>query len=116
MGPQEVSLTDVRKEINFCRKVSLPVIGVVENMGDFICPKCHKASTIFPATSGGASNMADSQGVTFLGTLPLDPRIARCCDEGKNFIEELDGTPAVNAFKNIVGKIEDFFYNKTRIG
>jgi len=114
--PQEVSLTDVRKEINFCRKVSLPVIGVVENMGDFICPKCHKASTIFPATSGGASNMADSQGVTFLGTLPLDPRIARCCDEGKNFIEELDGTPAVNAFKNIVGKIEDFFYNKTRIG
>ncbi|XP_077843392.1 cytosolic Fe-S cluster assembly factor NUBP1 isoform X6 [Macaca mulatta] len=38
--PQEVSLQDVRKEINFCRKVKLPIIGVVENMSGFICPKC----------------------------------------------------------------------------
>ena len=38
--PQEVSLMDVRKEINFCRKVNLPVIGVVENMSGFVCPKC----------------------------------------------------------------------------
>ena len=37
---QEVALQDVRKEINFCRKVSLPVIGVVENMSGFVCPKC----------------------------------------------------------------------------
>jgi Mrp family chromosome partitioning ATPase len=38
--PQEVSLMDVRKEISFCRKVNLPVIGVVENMSGFVCPKC----------------------------------------------------------------------------
>ena len=38
--PQEVSLMDVRKEINFCRKVNLPIIGVVENMSGFVCPKC----------------------------------------------------------------------------
>ncbi len=38
--PQEVSLMDVRKEINFCKKVGLPVIGVVENMSGFVCPKC----------------------------------------------------------------------------
>ena len=38
--PQEVSLMDVRREINFCRKVDLPVLGVVENMSAFICPKC----------------------------------------------------------------------------
>ena len=38
--PQEVSLMDVRKEINFCQKVNLPVIGVVENMSGFVCPKC----------------------------------------------------------------------------
>ena len=37
---QEVALQDVRKEINFCRKVGLPVIGVVENMSGFVCPKC----------------------------------------------------------------------------
>ena len=38
--PQEVSLMDVRREINFCRKVNLPILGVVENMSQFICPKC----------------------------------------------------------------------------
>lgn len=38
--PQEVSIMDVRREINFCRKVNLPVIGVVENMSGFICPNC----------------------------------------------------------------------------
>ena len=37
---QEVALQDVRKEINFCRKVNLPVLGVVENMSGFVCPKC----------------------------------------------------------------------------
>ena len=37
---QEVSLQDVRKEVNFCRKVNLPILGVVENMSGFICPKC----------------------------------------------------------------------------
>lgn len=110
--PQEVALSDVRKEINFCRKVSLPIIGIVENMGDFVCPNCHKASTIFPPTSGGAIKLAEVQGETFLGTLPLDPRIARCCDEGKNFIEELEGTPAVIAFKEITNKIVDFVSQK----
>lgn len=38
--PQEVSLLDVRKEIDFCRKVNIPVLGVVENMSVFVCPKC----------------------------------------------------------------------------
>ncbi len=38
--PQEVALMDVRREINFCRKVNLPILGVVENMSGFICPKC----------------------------------------------------------------------------
>ena len=39
--PQEVALLDVRKEINFCHKVNLPILGVVENMSTFVCPKCH---------------------------------------------------------------------------
>ncbi len=38
--PQEVALLDVRKEINFCKKVGIPIIGVVENMSGFVCPKC----------------------------------------------------------------------------
>ena len=44
---QEVSLQDVRKEINFCRKVNLPILGVVENMSGFVCPKCKVGSGFF---------------------------------------------------------------------
>ncbi|KAK0055502.1 cytosolic Fe-S cluster assembly factor nubp1 [Biomphalaria pfeifferi] len=114
--PQEVSLTDVRKEINFCRKTSLPIIGIVENMSDFICPKCHKSSVIFPPTTGGALKMAETLGEKFLGSLPLDPRIAKCCDEGKSFIEEVPDSSAVTAFMNIVEKVVSYcndFVKKT---
>lgn len=45
---------DVRKEINFCKKIGLPIIGVVENMNGFICPKCNIETKIFPLTTGGA--------------------------------------------------------------
>ncbi|XP_021567851.1 cytosolic Fe-S cluster assembly factor NUBP1 isoform X6 [Carlito syrichta] len=73
--PQEVSLQDVRKEINFCHKVKLPIIGVVENMSGFICPKCKKESQIFPPTTGGAEVMCQDLKVPLLGKVPLDPRI-----------------------------------------
>ncbi|XP_063454439.1 cytosolic Fe-S cluster assembly factor NUBP1 isoform X3 [Pan paniscus] len=73
--PQEVSLQDVRKEINFCRKVKLPIIGVVENMSGFICPKCKKESQIFPPTTGGAELMCQDLEVPLLGRVPLDPLI-----------------------------------------
>ena len=47
---QEVALLDVRKEISFCRKVGLPILGVVENMSGFVCPKC-KVTTTLPTHS-----------------------------------------------------------------
>lgn len=47
----QVSLLDVRKEINFCKKVGLRVLGVVENMGPFVCPCCKTPSEIFPAVT-----------------------------------------------------------------
>ena len=98
---QEVALADVRKEITFCRKVGLKILGIVENMSGFICPSCHVRavrywhapdpssshhahgarapmqgeSQIFPATTGGARALAAQYGCPFLGALPLDPRI-----------------------------------------
>jgi Mrp family chromosome partitioning ATPase len=74
--PQEVALQDVRKEINFCKKVGIPILGVVENMSGFVCPKCQIPSAIFPATTGGAKAMCVEMGVQFLGAIPLDPRIS----------------------------------------
>ncbi|XP_071965925.1 cytosolic Fe-S cluster assembly factor nubp1-A-like isoform X1 [Antedon mediterranea] len=106
--PQEVSLMDVRKEVNFCRKVNLPIIGVVENMSGFVCPKCKNQSQIFPPTTGGGEKMAEDMKIPFLGKLPLDPRIGQCCDEGKSFLTEVPDSPATEAYKNIIQKIENF--------
>lgn len=55
--PQEVALADVRKEVNFCKKTETPILGVVENMSEFVCPHCDCSSQIFPPVSGGATKM-----------------------------------------------------------
>ncbi|XP_026481632.1 cytosolic Fe-S cluster assembly factor NUBP1 homolog [Ctenocephalides felis] len=101
--PQEVALLDVRKEIDFCRKVGIPVLGVIENMSLFICPKCTHQSEIFPARTGGAQKMCNDLNLKLLGSMPLEPKLARSCDEGKDYLEETSKeTPAVQALKTIV--------------
>jgi Mrp family chromosome partitioning ATPase len=61
--PQEVSLLDVRKEIDFCRKAGIRVLGIVENMSGFVCPKCTHESQIFQATTGGARALAKEMSI-----------------------------------------------------
>ncbi|ELP86854.1 nucleotide-binding protein, putative [Entamoeba invadens IP1] len=103
--PQDVSLIDVRKEINFCKKIGLPIIGVVENMSGFVCPCCHKESTIFPPTNGGAQKMCEEMSVKFLGRIPLDPVIARSCDVGSPYFIEHPDADATKSFKEIYKQI-----------
>ncbi|KAJ1976407.1 cytosolic Fe-S cluster assembly factor nbp35 [Dimargaris xerosporica] len=103
--PQEIALQDVRKEINFCQKVKIPILGVVENMSGFVCPNCRGESQIFAPTSGGGVEMAKRMGVPFLGSVPLDPRIGQSCDRGVCFMEEFPDSPSTTAFQTIVGKI-----------
>ncbi|CAG8604347.1 9085_t:CDS:2 [Paraglomus occultum] len=101
--PQEVALQDVRKEIDFCRKVKVPIIGVVENMAGFVCPKCGGKSVIFAATTGGARKMAEDLGIPFLGSIPLDPRIGKSCDMGISFLDEY---PESKAYLSIIKGIK----------
>ncbi|XP_023288786.1 cytosolic Fe-S cluster assembly factor NUBP1 homolog isoform X2 [Orussus abietinus] len=103
--PQEVALLDVRKEIDFCKKVNIPIIGVIENMSAFVCPKCKSSAEIFPALTGGAKQMSSELNVEYLGSLPLDPLLARCCDEGKNFLTEMPDSPTTVAIQTIIEKI-----------
>ncbi|XP_027141471.1 cytosolic Fe-S cluster assembly factor nubp1 [Larimichthys crocea] len=110
--PQEVALQDVRKEIRFCQKVKLPIIGVVENMSGFVCPSCKNTSQIFPPTSGGAERMCENLKLPLLGKVPLDPRIARSCDEGKSFLNEVPDSPAAKAYHSIVQSIQDYCSNR----
>lgn len=71
--PQEVSLMDVRKEINFCKKTKTRVLGVIENMSGFICPGCKCESQIFPPTTGGATKMCEDMEVPLMSQMPLEP-------------------------------------------
>ncbi|KAI9202163.1 P-loop containing nucleoside triphosphate hydrolase protein [Polychytrium aggregatum] len=106
--PQEVSLQDVRKEISFCKKVGIPIIGVVENMSGFVCPKCHKDTPIFAPTTGGARKMAADTGINFLGSIPIDPRIAKSCDFGESFLDQYPESPAYKSYMDIIEKIKAF--------
>jgi len=103
--PQEVALLDVRKEIDFCNKVNLPIIGVVENMSTFVCPKCQFESKLFPATTGGGQLMASDYNLKFLGRLPLDPRLGKCCDEGTSYLSEYPDAPTARGYRDIVNQI-----------
>lgn len=67
--PQGVALADVRKELNFCRKVNLPILGVIENMSGFACPHCSECYNLF--SKGGGEAMAKEFAVPFLGKLEI---------------------------------------------
>lgn len=79
--PQAVSTADVKKELNFCVKTGIKVIGVVENMAGFVCPNCSECTNIF--SSGGGEVMANEFGVRFLARLPIDPQFSVLIETGK---------------------------------
>lgn len=94
--PQGISLQDVRKSINFCRQLKIPVLGVVENMSGLICPHCQEMIEVFK--SGGGEAMAREMGVPFLGRIPIDPQIVGSSDEGKPFVYHHKETESARAF------------------
>eukprot|EP00892_Ulva_mutabilis_P009865 jgi/Ulvmu1/7250/UM035_0037.1 len=127
--PQDVAIIDVRKEVSFCKKTSLPVLGVVENMSGLSVPignlqftsphgddvttdvmaslppelrNCVAMCQVFEPTSGGAEAMAESMGVPFLGRVPLDPQISKLCEAGISIQSLPSSTASVKAFNAIV--------------
>jgi Mrp family chromosome partitioning ATPase len=101
--PQDVATADVRKSINFCRELRLPVIGVIENMSGFVCPKCGAVTDIFK--TGGGERMAHDMGVPFLGRIPIDPAVGEACDAGRPFVDDDGRTETARAFERIIAPI-----------
>ena len=102
--PSEVSQLVVKKAVSFAKLLKIPVIGVIENMSGFTCPKC--GETYYILGSGGGEKIAKELDVPFLGSIPIDPRIAECCDKGVPFFIEHRDSPAAKAFMEIAEKIE----------
>jgi len=101
--PQEVSAADVRKSIDFCLKLNLPVLGIVENMSGFVCPKCGEITEIFKSGAGEA--LADKFGLRLLGKIPLDPQVCNAGDSGKPFVYHFSKTATAKAFESIIAPI-----------
>lgn len=101
--PQEVALADVRKSINFCHKLGLSILGVIENMSGFVCPKCGEVTEIFG--SKGGKQLADDFNISLLGEIPIDPMIVSSCDKGECYINAYSKSKTAEIFKNIVDDI-----------
>jgi ATP-binding protein involved in chromosome partitioning len=82
--PQDLALIDARKGLNMFRKVDVPVLGIIENMSYFLCPKCGERTDIFG--HGGAKLEAERLGLPFLGGVPLDMEIRVRSDEGRPIV------------------------------
>jgi ATP-binding protein involved in chromosome partitioning len=79
--PQDLALIDARKGLAMFRKVGVPVLGIIENMSYFVCPKCGEHADVFG--HGGAQAEAERLGVPFLGAIPLDMEIRARSDSGE---------------------------------
>ena len=104
--PNEVSGQIVEKSITFARQMNAPVIGIVENMSCFVCPHCGEKTHLFG--EGVGERVASTRDVPFLGSLPLDPEVAKTSDSGRPFVAEKPESAAAKAFIEIVKKIVDF--------
>lgn len=98
--PQEVAIADVKKAITFCRKLNYRVLGIVENMSGFVCPKCSEITHIFK--TGGGERLASEMGVPFLGSIPIDPQIVEASDSGKPYLYFYSKTETAKAFARAI--------------
>ena len=101
--PQQVAIQDVRRSLQFLDKVSLPTIGVIENMSGLICPHCHKEIDLFK--QGGGEALAQERGVPFLGRIPLDPNLVSGGDAGLPYFKGHEDSAVVQAFKHISDEV-----------
>ncbi len=101
--PQDIALIDARKGLAMFRKVAVPVLGIVENMSYFLCPKCGERSEIFG--HGGARDEAAKLEVPFLGEIPLHLDIRTTSDSGHPIVVSQPDSAHAQAYKNIAGRV-----------
>lgn len=101
--PQEVSLSDVRKSINFCKTVKMEVFGLIENMSGFTCPHCQAVLDLFG--TGGGERTASDMNVPFLGRIPFDAQMVECSDAGVSYQQKHPESAVSKAYAGIAEKI-----------
>lgn len=102
--PQDLAIADVRRSVSFCHKVSMPVVGIIENMSGLVCPHCGGHVDLFK--TGGGEGLAHEMDVPFLGRIPIEPQIVQCGDAGSPFVHRFAESAAAKAFVSVVDQIE----------
>ncbi len=97
--PQDIALLDARKALDMFRKTSTPVLGMIENMSTYVCPKCGHEEHIFG--HGGARSEAEKLGIPFLGEIPLDLDIRLASDGGTPIVASRPDSPQAQRFRDI---------------
>ncbi|OGI20693.1 MAG: hypothetical protein A3B68_09135 [Candidatus Melainabacteria bacterium RIFCSPHIGHO2_02_FULL_34_12] len=101
--PQDVALLDSRKSVNMFKQMKVPILGVVENMSYFICPKCDERTEIF--SYGGGEKAAKNLNVPFLGRIPIELKVREGGDSGKPICAVNPEHEISKTFKEVAGKI-----------
>ena len=110
--PQDIALADARKGVAMFEKVSIPVLGIIENMSVHVCSNCGHADHIFGA--GGGARMAAEFGVPLLGELPLDARIQREADGGRPSVVAEPDSARAQAYVEAARRSAAALANRTR--
>jgi ATP-binding protein involved in chromosome partitioning len=97
--PQQVALLDVDKAVQMFRRLSVPIIGLVENMSAFVCPHCGEATEIFGR--GGGERFSREQGIEFLGGIPLDVKVRQGADVGVPAVAQRETGPAADTLRSL---------------
>jgi ATP-binding protein involved in chromosome partitioning len=101
--PQEVAVLDARRAIRLVEKMGVPILGIIENMSEFVCPHCGESYKLFG--EGVTLKAAKEYGIPHLGFLPLDPRIISFSDKGTPFVLEDPESKAAKSFGHVVEQL-----------
>ncbi len=103
--PQDLALIDARRGVEMFKRVNVPVLGIIENMSYFVCPKCGERHDIFG--HGGAHAEADKLGVPFLGEVPLHMAIRETSDAGRPVVATDPDGPQAKVYREIAGRVRE---------
>lgn len=101
--PQKVAGDDVRRAINFVKRLSGKILGLVENMSYLVCPNCGEKVYVFG--KGETEKLAEEFGIPLLARIPMDPEVVSLSDEGRPAVVYKRGTVIEEEFKKIVEKV-----------
>lgn len=101
--PQDISLLDARRGLVMFQSVHVPVLGIVENMSVYLCPKCGEASHIF--SRGGGEKIASQMKIPLLGSIPIDPRVTEGGDTGKPIVVGHPESEVARSYQRIAGEV-----------